>query len=185
MDRRNHYEAAFEAYLHEQRLCYVAVDEKRRPLLGDAPVKSLDFIVFGAAGARLAVDVKGRRFPAGPLERPRRVWECWSTSDDIEGLRRWAEILGAEFHGLLVFTYHILPSVELPEDTPDVWTFRGRRYLLRAVDAADYRRSMKVRSPRWATVTLPRAEFRSLVRPLHHFTQGTPCFAHTPCALDL
>ena len=35
MDRSNHYEAAFEAYLQWHRLCYVAVDETRRAWLGD------------------------------------------------------------------------------------------------------------------------------------------------------
>ena len=45
-----------------------------------------------------------------------------------------------------------------------------KRYLLRAVPSADYRRFMRVRSPKWDTVTLPHAVFRSLVRPLHHFT---------------
>jgi hypothetical protein len=31
---------------------------------------------------------------------------------------------------------------------------------------------MRVRSPRWGTVGLPRAAFRELVRPLHDFTHG-------------
>jgi hypothetical protein len=184
MDRSNHYEAAFEAYLHEQGLCYVAVDERRRPLMGDSAVKSLDFIVFSPSGARLVVDVKGRRFPAGPPTRPRRVWESWSTREDVEGLVRWSAMWGAGFLGLLVFAYHVLGSVELPPDTEDVWHFRGRRYLLRAVDVADYRRHMRVRSPRWQTVALPRPVFRSLVRPLHHFTGGPPCFAHPECILE-
>ena len=65
MDRSNHYEAAFEAYLQWHRLCYVAVDETRRAMLGETRVKSLDFIVYGPHGARLLVDVKGRRFPGG------------------------------------------------------------------------------------------------------------------------
>ena len=47
MDRGNHYEAAFEAYLQWHRLCYVAVDETRRAILDDISIKSLDFIVFG------------------------------------------------------------------------------------------------------------------------------------------
>ena len=46
-----------------------AVDETRRACLGDVSVKNLDFIVYGQAGARLVVDVKGRRFPGGPPER--------------------------------------------------------------------------------------------------------------------
>jgi hypothetical protein len=177
MKRSNPYEAAFEAYLQEQGLCYVAVDESRRPWLGDSPLKSLDFIVFGAEGARLVVDVKGRRFPAGRAGRQRRVWESWSTREDVEGLERWAGLSGPGYRGVLVFAYHVLASVELPEDTEDVWTFHGRRYLLRGVDVSEYRQCMRVRSPRWGTVALPRAAFRALVRPLHHFTRGVPVFA--------
>src|SRR5438067_2258594 len=60
MDRSNHYEAAFEAYLQWHKLCYVGVDETRRSRLGETPVKSLDFIVYGESGSRLLVDVKGR-----------------------------------------------------------------------------------------------------------------------------
>ena len=69
MDRSNHYEAAFEAYLRARRLGYVAVDEAHRSTLDDEPVKSLDFIVHGADGSKLLVDVKGRRFPTGALPR--------------------------------------------------------------------------------------------------------------------
>jgi hypothetical protein len=170
MDRGNHYEAAFEAYLQSQGLCHVAVDETRRPLLGDLPVKSLDFIVFGPHGARLVVDIKGRRFPAGPASRPRRVWECWSTRDDIDGLQRWAEVSGEDYRGLLVFAYHLQPSVSLSASTPDLWTWRGRRYLFRAVEVEEYQEHMVQRSPRWQTVTLPRDVFRTLVRPLTCFT---------------
>jgi hypothetical protein len=172
MKRSNHYEAAFEAYLQWHRLCYVAVDETRRSMLGESRVKSLDFIVHGDGGSRLLVDVKGRRFPGGRPEQPRCVWECWSERDDIDGLQRWAGMFGPGYQGLLVFTYHVLSSVELPHDTEDLWTWRGRRYLLRAVAAADYREHMRVRSPRWGTVSLPNAVFRRLVRPLHHFTRG-------------
>jgi hypothetical protein len=60
MDRSNPYEAAFETFLKEQGLCYVAVDETRRAVLGDVPVKNLDFIVLAPTGAKLLIDVKGR-----------------------------------------------------------------------------------------------------------------------------
>jgi hypothetical protein len=165
-------EAAFEAYLQWQKLCYVAVDETRRTLFDDAPIKSLDFIVHGENGSRLLVDIKGRRFPTGSPGRERRVWECWSTVEDIDGLERWGELFGASYQGLLVFTYKLAPEVTLPEDTDDLWTWRGQRFLFRAVAAADYRKEMRIRSPKWQTVTLPRASFRRLVRPLHHFTHG-------------
>ena len=170
MDRSNHYEAAFEAYLQWHRLGYIGVDESRRSIFGDTPIKSLDFLVFGPAGARLVIDIKGRRFPGGPPEKPRRVWESWAEGEDVDSLERWADLSGPGWQGLLVFAYHLLPSVELPNDIEDLWTWRGRRYLLRAVDVADYRRHMRVRSPRWGTVWLPRDVFRELVKPLHHFT---------------
>jgi hypothetical protein len=180
MDRSNHYEAAFEAWLQDERLCYIAVDETRRCVLGDSPVKSLDFVVYGPAGARLVVDVKGRRFPGGPPGRPRRVWENWSTEDDINGLSRWAERFGPGYQGLLVFAYHVLPEVALPEDTEGLFFWRRRRYLLRGIDVDDYRRHLRVRSPRWGTVSLPGPVFRELVRPVQHFTHG-PALVPAEC----
>jgi len=172
MDRSNHYEAAFEAYLQWHRISYIAVDETRRAMLGDQRVKNLDFIVHGESGSRLLVDVKGRRFPGGQPEKPRRVWQCWCARDDVDGLERWEGQFGADYQGLLVFTYGLAPAVELPEDTLDLWTWRGRRYLFRAVTVHDYRRHMRVRSPKWDTVDLSGALFRRLVRPLHDFTHG-------------
>ncbi len=174
MDRSNHYEAAFEAWLQAQQLCYVAVDETRRSMLGDSLVKSLDFIVHGPFSARLVIDVKGRRFPSGPPGKRRRVWENWSTQDDVDCLARWAARFGPGYQGLLVFTYHLLPEVEMPDDTEDLFEWRGRRYLLRAVDIDEYRRHVRVRSPKWGTVCVPGAIFRDLIHPVQHFTHGLP-----------
>lgn len=173
MDRSNHYEAAFEAYLQVHRHCYVAVDETRRPHLGDLPLKSLDFIVYAEQGARLLVDVKGRRFPSGSPDRQRRVWECWSTEDDLVGLEQWTALFGPGFRGLLVFMYEIMPSVDIAPDTEDLWYWRERRYVLRGILADAYRQHMKVRSPKWGTVTLPRSAFWELVKPFSSFTQVT------------
>src|SRR3954454_25377900 len=169
MDRSNHYKAAFEAYLRARRYGYVGVDEAHRSTLDDEPVKSLDFVVYGANGSKLLVDGKGRRFPGGKKDRPRRGWETWSPRDDIDGLDRWAERFGDGYTGLLVFVYRIPPTVLLPLGTPDLWLWRDRFYLLRAVTVEDYRRHMKVRSPKWGTVMLPTSAFRSLVRPFRDF----------------
>jgi hypothetical protein len=172
MDRGNHYETAFESYLQARRLTYVAIDEARRSILGDGPVKSLDFLVFGPSGTKLCVDIKGRRFPAGPPSNPRRVWECWSFEDDIDGLDRWSRLAGEGFRGLLVFAYCLGRDVELPDTTADLHPFRGRRYLFRGIDADDYRDRMRVRSPRWKTVDLPRYDYRALVRPFGEFVSA-------------
>jgi hypothetical protein len=169
MDRSNPYEAAFEAYLRERRLGSVAIDEAHRSILADDSVKSLDFIVYGPCGAKLLVDVKGRRFPGGPENAPRHVWETWSTRDDIDGLERWAERFGSDYVPLLVFVYKIGPTVRLPAGTPDLWHWRGRQWLMRAVRVSVYRRHMRSRSPKWGTVALSASAFRSLVRPFQEF----------------
>ena len=171
MKRSNSYEAAFEGYLQWHRLCYVAVDEGRRALFGETPLKNLDFIVYGACGSRLLVDVKGRRFPTGSEKKPRRVWESWSTRDDLTSLEQWSRLFGPGFEALLVFAYEVLPAVELPDDVEDLWIWRDRRYLLRAVSADDYRQHMRVRSPKWGTVALPNAVYRELARPFCHYVK--------------
>jgi hypothetical protein len=58
--------------------------------------------------------------------------------------------------------------------TPDLYVFRGRRYLFRAVDIIEYRENMRIRSPSWDTVTLPLTVYRSLVRPLREFILPRP-----------
>jgi hypothetical protein len=175
MNRDNHYEAAFEAYLRAKGVGFVAVDEARRTLLDDAEVKSLDFIVVGPNDARLVVDVKGRRFPGGTAERPVKAWQNWSTLEDVDGLERWAVVLGPWFRGVLAFVYHIVPPFALPADTPDAFAFHHSTYLIRAVAVADYRQEMRQRSRRWGTVHLSAESFRRLVRPFSEFLkEGDP-----------
>jgi len=172
-NRDNHYEAAFEEYLRRRGVPYVAVDEAKRSVLSDGgSIKSLDFIVSTPGPLTWLVDVKGRRFPSGSAGRQRCVWECWSTQEDVSGLEQWAELFGADYQALLVFAYQLLPAVTLVDDTEDLWTWNGRRYLLRAVEVSEYRRHMRVRSPSWGTVSLPGAVFRELVRPFHHFSHA-------------
>jgi hypothetical protein len=165
MDRSNHYEAAFEGYLQWHRLPYIGVDESRRSFLGEERVKSLDFIVCGHHGSRWLIDVKGRRFPAGREERPRRIWECWSTREDVISLQRWAERFGPGYQPLLVFMYHLLPYAPPVGVDDEVWNWHGRRYLLRAVPVLDYQRWMRLRSPKWDTVMLSRAAYQQVAKP--------------------
>jgi hypothetical protein len=171
MKRDNHYEAAFEAYLRVRGVAFVAVDEARRSLLGDADVKSLDFVIVGPHDARLVVDVKGRKFPGTSGGKPVRVWQNWCEREDVDALVRWAATFGVGFRGVLAFVYHVLPAVALPDDTPDLFAFRDRTYLMRAIEVSDYAAHMQRRSPRWGTVHLPTAAFRRVVRPFSHFLQ--------------
>jgi hypothetical protein len=171
MDRHNRYEAAFEAYLQWHRLCYVAVHEGRRAFVGERRVKNLDFIVHTHSGLGLLVDVKGRRFPSGGADKPRRIWECWSTQDDVDGLERWEGIFGQGYQGLLLFIYLLGQDEALPDNLGkhDLWTWQGQRYLLRGITMEDYRQHLRVRSPSWGTVHVPSSVFRQKARPFNFF----------------
>ncbi len=169
MNRDNHYEAAFEAYLRAQGAAVVAIDETRRSYLDDESIKSPDFLVVGQHETRLVVDVKGRRFPGGRADHPRKVWQNWCEQADVDALEKWSQRLGSGFQSVLAFVYHILPCVELTAGTVDCFTFRDKLYLMRGVAVEDYRMGMRVRSPRWNTVHLPTAAFRAAVKPFSHF----------------
>jgi hypothetical protein len=163
--RDNHYEAAFEAFLRSRKVPFIAIDEAKRTLLGDEKVKSLDFIIVGPEDAKLVVDVKGRRYPGGTAEKPKKTWQNWATLEDIDGLDRWAAQLGHGFRGVIAFAYHIAPPFVLPENTTDAFAFHDDTYLMRAISSVEYRKHMTTRSPRWGTVGLPAKAFRTLVKP--------------------
>ena len=58
MNRDNHYEAAFEAFLRGRGVAVVPIDEARRSYLDADEVKSPDFIVVGPHDARLVVETR-------------------------------------------------------------------------------------------------------------------------------
>ncbi len=163
-NRDNHYEAAFEQYLRDRGVPYVAVDEAKRSLLSNgASIKSLDFIVSSHGQTRWLVDVKGRHFPSG--EEQRQYWKNWSTRDDLESLAQWEELFGPDFGGLFVFAYEVLGDrAPLPE--AQLFEHRGHLYGFVAVRLSDYAAHARRISPSWDTVAMPTAEFRRLARPM-------------------
>ena len=172
--RNNHYEAAFEAYLRECRVPYVAVDEAKRSLLaGGDSVKSLDFIVspneiFPNDECRepsfsWLVDVKGRRFPSG--DKNKQYWKNWSTRDDVLSLCRWEDLFGRQFGGLFVFAYNIVGD-RAPLPAADLFEFRGGLYGFVAIRLADYLCHARTISPKWDTVAVSASDFRRLARPV-------------------
>lgn len=168
MDRSNHYEAAFAALLLARRVPHVGVRESRRSWLDGQRIKSLDFILPGGGGQWL-VDVKGRRWPGGRPERPKRSWENWATRADVVDSLAWAASFGPGSQPLFVFSYWLQDDVTLPPAPATLWSWREHRYLLRAVPVAEYAHQMRTRSPKWDTVCLPAPVFARLARPLHEF----------------
>jgi hypothetical protein len=161
-DRENHYERAFEEYLRQRRVAYVAVDETRRSLLGESTLKSLDFLVSTTQGGGWLVDVKGRQFPSGAQKQ---YWKNWSTSDDLASLAGWERVFDWRFAGLFVFAYRIVGDLApLPAD--ELFSCKGDLYGFVGIRLADYRQFARPISRRWGTVAMPTAEFRRLAVPL-------------------
>jgi hypothetical protein len=161
--RDNHYEAAFEAYLRDRQLPYVAIDETKRSLLGGDSIKSLDFIVHCGDGASWLVDVKGRRFPAKGEQK--QYWKNWSTKDDLRAMAAWERLFGAGFRGLFVFAYAIVGNRSpLPAD--QLTMYRNRLYAFVGVRLCEYACYARPISAAWQTVALSSHKFREVARPI-------------------
>lgn len=169
--RDNHYEAAFEAYLREREVAYLAVDEAKRSVPSCGSLKNVDFIVT-PPGQRMAwlTDVKGRRFPAGKGEQ---YWKNWSTGDELRSLARWEEMMGPQFTGLLVFAYHIVGSAS-PVPAEELFGFRGQWYGFVGIRLHHYTSCSHQISPKWDTFAMPVAKFRELAEPLDRLLGLTP-----------
>lgn len=163
--RDNHYEAAFEEFLRARQIPYVAVDEKKRALLGDASLKSLDFIVSTTLGTSWLVDVKGRRFPAGAQKQ---YWKNWSTRDDVRSLTAWERLFGSSFAGLFVFAYEVVGD-RAPVRQEQLFEYGGRVYGFVGVRLADYAAQARVISAAWDTLAMPAGRFRALAAPVEDF----------------
>ena len=172
MDRQNHYESAFEAFLRGRGLPYVAVDESKRALFSGSKLKSFDFVVYSRAGPNLLVDVKGRK--ATGSAGGGASLQTWATRRDVEDLFQWERIFGEGFRAMFGFVFEVEP-VLAPPPAHFVWRVgqappgaaaSERHYLMFGVDLADYRSHMSRRSVRWDTVSMPMADFRQLARPM-------------------
>lgn len=185
MQRRFHYEQAFEHYLRSNRIPYVAVDEAKKALLPasrkgsgggrEAPgasLKSFDFVVY-APGRNMLVDVKGRMFGESRADRPlsNRRFESWVTREDVESLTRWQALFGPDFQAAFVFAYCLRQQ---PPDAlfQEVFAYGERWYVLREVRLADYAAHMAERSGKWGTVHVPGAAFGRISRPFE--ARGCP-----------
>ena len=175
MDRRNHYEAAFEALLRELRMPYVAVDETKKALFSGSKLKSFDFVVYSRRGPNLLVDIKGRKAVAENGGGGAGSLQTWTTRRDVDDLCQWERIFGDGFKAVFGFVFEVDPVLAPPPghfvfrqgDPAAPATARERHYLMLAVDLADYRNHMSRRSVKWDTVAMPAAEFRELAKPIH------------------
>lgn len=166
MDGGNRYERAFIAWLRYHQLSYLPVDESQRRAVQGQAVKNPDLLAYDRCGRGYVVEVKGRRFPGGSRDKPRRVWERWCTRQDCSSLLAWGRLLHVQ--SLLVFVYHLRqePAQAWPNNWSDTWTWQGDTFALCGILAESYIQHMRLRSPRWDTVSLSSEVFRTLAQPV-------------------
>ncbi len=154
----NHYERAFQNFLIDNRIHYVMVDEHKRAAFSHSSIKSFDFLLYPPNQNVIIAEVKGRTFK-GTSFLNLQGFDCWVTMDDVNGLSYWQDIFGRDHTPVFVFAYRI-KNVDVDFDGRDVFDFDGNKYIFFALVLSDYKAYMKLRSPKWRTVTLPADEFR-------------------------
>ncbi len=155
----NHYEKAFGNWLIDNHIQYIAVDEQKRAALGRSNIKSFDYLIYPPNQQIIVAEVKGRKFSGASFAKL-AGFECWVTADDIEGLLRWQKVFGPTHTAAFVFAYRI-EKIDVDFDGRAVYDFNGSAYIFFCIRLDDYIRFMKLRSPKWKTVTLPAKKFRS------------------------
>ncbi len=170
---RNHYEAAFENWLIDNHVQYIAINERRKAAFARCKVKSFDFLLYPRMdstgspqdGQVIIVEVKGRKFKGTSLNRLTGL-ECWVTTEDIDGLTKWQEVFGPGHQAIFIFAYE-MENIDVDFDGRSAYDFAQKRYVFLCIKLDDYRSFMKVRSPKWQTVTLPADKFRQCVVQIH------------------
>ncbi len=161
------YERAFEQYLRDHQLPYLAINQRRRPLAGGRPLKNFDFLVRSRSGQHYLVEVKGRQFPY--VNRGRKVfWENWIHEQDLEGLRLWRGYFGFGFTGLVCYVYLVREERYL-ESFPSRACWQGRTFGLVALTLETFLEWGEQRSERWQALHIPPVEFRQLICPVEAF----------------
>ncbi len=163
----NHYELAFENWLIDNHIRYIKIDEHKKAAFGRSKIKSFDFLLYPRNRPIIIAEVKGRKFKGTTLSKLTSL-ECWVTTDDIEGLTRWQEVFGQGHQAIFVFVYRI-ENIDVDYDGKEAYNFDDNIYIFFCLKVDDYRKFMKVRSPKWQTVTLPADEFRKCAVEINNF----------------
>ena len=154
----NHYERAFGNWLIDNHVQYVAVDEQKRAAFGRAKIKSFDYLLYPPGQPIIVAEVKGRKFKGTSFVKL-AGFECWVTADDVAGLSEWQGVFGPTHTVAFIFAYKI-EKIDVDFDGRDIYQFDGNNYIFFCIKLDDYRKFMKLRSPKWKTVNLPADNFR-------------------------
>ena len=128
---RNHYERAFQSWLIDNHIQHTAIDEHKRAAFGHSKIKSFDFLLHSRNQQIIIAEVKGRKFK-GTSFAGLAGFECWVTTEDVDGLTKWQEVFGPSHTAVFVFAYKI-ENVDVDFDGHEVYDFDANRYIFFAV----------------------------------------------------
>jgi hypothetical protein len=163
----NHYERAFENWLIDHQIKYTSIIEHKQVAFTEGKVKSFDFLVYPLDSKIIIAEIKGRKFTGTTLEKM-TGFECWVTAEDVDGLVKWQQVLGPAYQAVFIFVY-LIENIDVDFNGVDVFDFNSDRYVFFTVKLDDYRSFMKLRSPKWQTVTLPAGKFRQCAAQISKF----------------
>lgn len=163
----NKYERAFENWLKDSRIQYIAVDDHKKAMFTRCKIKSFDFLLYPRSGQTIIAEVKGRKFIGTSLAKL-TGFECWVTTEDVDGLAAWQKVFGPGHQAIFVFVYAI-ENIDVDFDGRAVYEFDENRFTFFCIKLDDYRLFMKRRSPKWQTVTLPADKFRRCILGINEF----------------
>ena len=150
---------------------YIAINEVKRPVFNGERVKNFDFIVVSKSGKLILIDVKGKQFPY-ESKYGKNYWENWIGIDDGKFLRMWSKIFGSNAVGILVFAY-LVSYKEDEKYFKDVFTFKGNKYGLVAIEINKYLKYSKPRSKcgkgAFNAISVSREKLSNLVKPVSYF----------------
>ena len=167
-DQTNLYEQAFECFLTENKLPFIWIDQSKRPEFQDGPVKNFDFLLYPESDSPLLVELKGRTFKGNSLSGLKGL-DAWTTFEDIQSLQHWHTVFAQEkpqSRAVFVFAFQFA-NIDVETDGLPVYDWADKRFLFLVIGLDKYARAMKVRSPKWQTVTLPAEDFRRWAKPIN------------------
>ncbi|MHC4525754.1 MAG: HYExAFE family protein [Planctomycetota bacterium] len=166
-DPSNLYEQAFSCFLSENKIPYIWVEQSKRPDFFDSAIKNFDFLLYPDSQSPVLIELKGRTFKGQSLSELKGL-DGWATFEDIQALSQWLEQFRYDTpaaQAYLVFAFNF-SNIDVETDGRDIYDWVGRRYLFLAIGLEQYAAAMKIRSPKWQTVTLHADDFRRLANPI-------------------
>ena len=167
-DQANLYEQAFQCYLAENKHSFIWLDQTKRIEFFDSVVKNFDFLLYPDSECPVLVELKGRTFKGDSLAGMKGL-DGWATFEDVQALSQWLERFRSDFPAATAFFVFVFrfANIDVETDGWDVYDYSGSRLLFLAIPLEKYAEAMKIRSPKWQTVTLPAEDFRRWAIPIN------------------